>query len=53
MKTLILLLSFLSSGANAATGFHEVTCMSADLKTPLWVREYYVESEDPFKSTLR
>ena len=53
MKTLVassILLSFLQ--AQASTGLQQVTCVSSDLRTPIWSRELYVELEDPYQNLI-
>ena len=52
-KVLVVALSLLIGlKAEAISGLQKVTCMSSDLQTPVWVREYFVDFQDHYQNLL-
>lgn len=53
LRCLPLLLLVGASGiAQAQTGLSKVICLSSDLRTPIWTREYYIELQDHFQNLI-
>ncbi len=47
----ILLLSICSQG-KALSGLQKVSCMSSDMHTPIWVREYFIDFQDHYQNVI-